>query len=251
MRRLLNALPIAMAAMPAAAELPPDAWFSPCDAPVATCVRPLEAHANRVSCDGCSSQPTSSTGPRRLYPVADPTGEILDRWEAASQSFYPMTDAERLRLGTERPELTGQQIELVCALKQPVRADDLTRRYRWATLSKHGETATLVATPQDRLERLFYEQFVVDVDTSTGCPSGVRFGLAILSDKVASQTVALRPWVDPSRLDIELAGFESSEDERQPVRTADASDDATVRLPTKQRTNSLPPAPTQFDCDEP
>ncbi len=251
MRRLLNALPVALATMPAVAELPPDVWFSPCDAPVATCVRPLEARANRVSCDGCSSQPASSTAPRRLHPVADPTREILDRWEAASQGFYPITDAERLRLRADRPELTGQQIELVCALKQPVRADDLARRYHWATLSKDGETATLVATPLDRLERLFYEQFAVDVDTSTGRPSGVRFGQAVRSGKVGSQTVALRPWLDPSQLDLQLVGFESSEAGPRLIRTADASDDPTQRMPLKTRANSLPPAPEAFDCDEP
>lgn len=251
MRRLFYALPVALTAMPAAAELPPEVWFSPCKGPVATCVRPVATHTQKETCSGCSSQPASAAEPQTLRPIADPTHDILARWEEASRAFYPVTRAERLRLATERPELTGQQIELVCALKQPVRADELVRRYQWTTLRTHGRSVTLIATPHDRLERLFYDQFVVDVDASTGRPSGLRFGTVLVSGKVGRPTVTLRPWLDPSRLEVQLVGFESHDDEPRPLRTADASDNTPQRLPVDSEMRELPPAPELFECDQP
>lgn len=260
MRRLFYALPVMLAATPAAADLPPDVWFSPCSDPVATCVRPTATSTQKQSCGGCSSQPAADE-PRRLYPIADATGELLDQWERASQEFYPVTEAERLRLRVERTDLTGQQLELVCTMKQPIRASDLVQRYHWSTLATQGEVATLVAVPKDRLERLFYDRFVVDLDTSTGRPAGLRFesgvivGSAITSGGDPHPTIALRPWLDQSRFEVQLVGFESQDDQPRLLRTADVSDDisddASRRLPLGPALLTPPPAPQTFDCREP
>jgi len=251
MRRLISALPVAIAATPAFAELPPDVWFSPCSDPVATCVRPAATHTEQASCGGCSSQPASMSEPRRLHPIADETREILDRWEEASRAFYPVTEAERLRLLVERPELTGQQLELVCALKQPIRANDLARRYDWATLNTRGHIVSLAAVPKDRLERLFYDRFVIDIDRSTGCPAGLQFGSTSTSGGTAQSMIAMRPWLDQSRLDIQLVGFESAGESPRMIRTADASDASPPMRPHERKPLMPPPAPRPFDCVEP
>ncbi len=251
MRRLFYALPVALAAATAAAELPPDVWFSPCSDPVATCVRPVPAHTQRESCGGCSSQPSSNSKPRRIHPIADATRDVLDRWEEASRAFYPVTEAERMRLLVERPELTGQQLQLVCAFKQPIRAVDLVRRFDWATLNTQNDLATLVAVPKDRLERLFYDRFIVDFDIATGRPVSLRFESVIASDGIVHAEIAIRPWLDQSRLDIQLVGFESHDDEPRLIRTADASIEA-MPLPLRESEPlAPPPAPLSFDCIEP
>ncbi|MBA3311742.1 MAG: hypothetical protein H0T47_00420 [Planctomycetaceae bacterium] len=281
MRRLFNALPLALAALPAAAELPPEIWFSPCGGPSATCVAPRVDHRiNHALIGGWGSQPMQPavrsypcgdgtrsffaepiteditatpspyftagdelSQPGRLQPIADNAYEMLARWELASRTFYPVTEAERMRLRFNETELTGQQLNLVCEFNQAIDAGDLTRRYDWTNFSRQGDVVSLTAVPKDDLERLFYDSFIVDVDALTGQPSRVRFGTIDASGGDLNPTIALRPWLDESSNDIRLVGYEETPD---PIRTADASENVPRRLDEVE--SSTPPAPRAFDC---
>lgn len=284
MRRLLNAVPIALIALPAAADFPPEIWFSPCGGPTATCVSPrIDHQANRPAVGNCASEPRpvetpsfacdesprslnerqvaeglanasspyfnaarDPAEPRRLQPIADDAHEMLARWEIASKALFPVTDAERLRLRMVNAGLTGQQCSLVEEFKQTVDAQSLAARYEWTTFSDNGDVVSLTAVPKDELERLFCRSFVVDLDSATGMPTGIRFGSP---DSALDATVALRSWLDESANEIRLVGYETDISERRGVRTAELSDQTPRRIDAAE-SFIAPPAPRPFDCRE-
>lgn len=240
MRPLPHAAWIALFALPAAAQLPPEARLFPYDGPEATCVFRL---VGTVSADSSPHEP-------RLSPNAGQARELLARWEAASQSHLPVTEAERLRLRYSSPERSGQELNLACEFQGQINAEDLTRRYEWATVVETGAVVQLTATPKDALDRLFCDRFTVTLD-SAWRPVEIHFGAVPAS---RSSSVALRPWVDDG-IDadgaIHLVGFESDEEVRErPIRTADLSDEP-PRLLRDDSPLALPPAPIRYDFPVP
>jgi hypothetical protein len=178
--------------------------------------------------------------------AGDDARAALDRWETASRSHLPVTEAERLRLRYASPDRSGQELDLTCELQGPIDAADLARRYDW-TMMEGADAVVLTAVPKDRLEGLFYDRFSVTLDATTCRPTGVRFETAAGE---ASPTVALRPWVDDDSETagaIEYVGFESPEDAAErPIRTAELADD----LPGLLRNDvplALTPAPVPHD----
>lgn len=277
MRRLLTAAGIGLSTLPAAADLPPEVWFSPCDGPAATCVSPRAEHLSGYAlvdgprCRAATCRPvcflTSDglpvvaeyppSGPAavallgghepRLTPIADDAHEILGRWEFASRAHLPTTDAERLRLKYDRPGRSGQELALTCELQGPVDAADLGRRYNWS-VTDDADAVELTAVPKDRLERLFYDRFTVTLDPADWRPTAIRF---VTPDGRRGPAVALRPWVDAGAADVRLVAFESPVPAAKPVRTADLSDDAPRPLRDDFAPLALPPAPAPCDLDAP
>lgn len=177
-------------------------------------------------------------------PVTDDARAVLDRWEAASRSHLPVTEAERLRLRYGSSDQSGHQLELACELQGTIDAADLARRYVW-NLTENADGIELTATPRDRLERLFYDRFTVRLDAETCRPSAVRFEFA---SGETGLPIALAPWVDDTSEAaeaIEYVGFETGDAPERPIRTADLSDDA-PRLLREDSPLALPPAPSRF-----
>src|SRR5687768_14837998 len=198
MRRLLIAVGFGLACLPAAAQLPPEDWFSSCDGPVATCISPQPSHHLRYVllagapgefthfqnppsvCDLKTAPPIEAAASPflapatslddqfaffapPLAPIPDDAHEVLGRWALASRAHLPVIEAERLRLRYAAPRRSGQEISLTCELQGPVNADDLARRYHWS-VTDDADAVELTAIPKDRLERLFYDRFTVTLD---------------------------------------------------------------------------------------
>ena len=275
MRRLVLAVGVAVSAASVQAQLPPEIWFSPCGGPVATCMSPRVNHrldmilvagsgrdetSNRPVCDeriaALFGDETAGKGqspyfgidhldeePLRLKPIADDAREILDRWEIASQDFSPVTMAERLRLRYAFPGRTGQAVALTCELQEPVAAKELLRRYEWSVTGEGRHEVELTAVPRDHLERLFYGQFRVMLDTATWQPVSLSFPSAGGSGSL----VALHP-LDITIDDVQLVGFESGQNTARPVRTADLSDESPHSESDQPRIEPPPaPAPCRLD----
>lgn len=284
MRRLPLATLLSLSAAPLAAGLPPDVWFSPCNGPAATCVSaspadgaktalvsgpPIRALRSGVLADGTRSffEPAAALPPApadpadlfreelayfqpQLTPIPDDALEILRRWETASRTFLPVTEAERLRLRFDSPDRTGHELDLACEFQGTIDADDLARRYDWTTVSEVGDLVELTAVPKDEVERLFIERVSVTLDAKTWRPTGLLCGRLDRPGTFANATIPLRPWGDDAT--IQLVGFESDGSDRnatdaeRPIRTADLSDDS-PRLTRDDCPLTLPPAPAPLD----
>jgi hypothetical protein len=213
MRRLFS-LAISLAPLSAAAQLPSDDWFSPCEGPITTCIAPrISQQAEHVS--------AAFWEPTKVPPDSVSGGEgardILERWQAAARVHLPVTEAERLRMRYALPDRTGQELALITELQGPVDAADLARRYDWS-VSDTLDGVALTAVPRDQLERLFYSRFIVTLEGTTYRPIALQI---LPPGGLPGVAVALHPWIDPNESDIHLVSVEQGR--AALVRTAEAS----------------------------
>lgn len=225
----------------AASAMPPEVWYSVCDGgPSPTCVSASASDAARPEADaGAATVCDASLGDARA---------ILDGWAAASKAHLPIPEAERMRLRYAFPGRSGQEISLTAELQGPVDAADLARRYAW-TADRSAGAILLTASPNDALERLFYDRFTVALDAATLRPVSICFSGA---NGKPGDALALKPWVDDEVGGaIHLAGFDGEHTAAKPIRTADLSDESPVRF-TSEVPSPLPPLPTPCrGIDEP
>lgn len=167
----------ATAALPAAG---PDG----CSPPVATCLAATTTTcldgdgnpASRHAADRSSPQKLDRAPALRPTPATgDETDAILSEWAAASRTLPVPTQAARVRLSYEHPELTGHQADFVAACDGPVRVDAMRARGRWTRADADGSGRTLLFHPHDELAAAQTGTAVVSFDAGSSLPSRVTF----------------------------------------------------------------------------
>ena len=101
---------------------------------------------------------------------------VLHRWAAASAAIpSPGKSAGQRTLFAHRRQHSGHEVALVLKFRGPINAADLLRRYRFKETNRNGNRIRLTATPKDGIERLFFKQFEISLDTKTYLPTVVSF----------------------------------------------------------------------------
>ena len=224
--------------MPAAAGVPPEVWYSPCDTlPVAGMeARPIDASAPAV-CAATASRQTPGCAPGSLRPRSA-VRQTLERWAAASQDHLPIPSAERLRQRYEHPQASGAELELLAELQGPVAMDDLMQRFQWSVLPTADGVTVLKGQPLDPLDRLLCPVFCLSLDAATARPVALAFGNAT---GTAAASIALSPWVEQHHgVSLRHVAYSEETPAAQPIRTADLSDDTILPTPAGL---ALPPLP--------
>lgn len=148
-----------------------------CDATPRTVTRGEQPLSSWLLAGGPLGEVSEGTGAARTAGAerARQIEETLRRWELASKSFEPMTDARFRRMTREfQDRHNGHEIDILALLQRPVTAAELLHRFQWTR--ETGDSVTLAAVPRDATESLFVARFLVTLSDDTGAPESVRFG---------------------------------------------------------------------------
>ncbi len=132
--------------------------------------------------------------------------QVLTHWENASAGLLGVGALEHRRVYyLHQNTHSAHEIAILNEFRGPVLAEDLVKRFDWTLKPNKGQWV-MIGTPTDEVEKLFFQQLTVVLDSQTHLPSSVQF--AGLDNKKPSKTLAvvMSPrWQEPNRFPSDVS----------------------------------------------
>lgn len=194
----------------------------------------------------CASPAPAALNPQLLTNIHVPLLAVIDvlqrrqeiadalaQWEVASQNAVPMTsEDEHIAYMIHKSKRTGHEISVAIHLQNPIRVDDLNKRFEWKTIERTDSRIVLTAEPRETVEQLFYRGFELQLDANTRLPVLIRF--IDRSGKQADEPMQLALKLRPAeQRGVALVSAETSAEKsgsREPLRLTDRAKAAVAKI---------------------